>query len=56
MPFIIGNVLERPFSEIWEEKGNSCWKDSRIDDYIKDLETNGYNVHHVNHVDTDILI
>ena len=56
MPFIIGNVLEKPFSEIWKEKGNTCWKNEKIDEYIKDLETNGYNVKHVNHVDTDILI
>ncbi len=56
MPFSIGNVLERKFSDIWREKGNTCWNDSRVDNYIKDIENHGCSTMVVNHVTPDIQI
>lgn len=51
MPFVIGNVLEKPFSQIWAEKGNNCWKDHNIIEYIESLHTK-----HINHYNPDIAI
>jgi len=56
MPFSIGNVLEQKFSDIWREKGNTCWNDSRVDSYIKDIESNGFSTSVVNHITPDIKI
>ena len=56
MPFYIGNVLKQRFSEIWKEKGNFCWKDPKVIEYINNLEKNGHNIKHVNHVNQDIYI
>lgn len=56
MPFTIGNVMEKKFSAIWDEKAGSCWKDEKIGDYIKSLQKDGYAISHVNHVDADIKL
>lgn len=56
MPFTIGNVLQRPFSDIWKEKGNTCWQHKNVDTYIHDLETLNYNIKHINHVTPDIAL
>lgn len=56
MPFILGNVLENPFSEIWKEKANTCWKDKKVVDYIRNVELFGCDKEHINHVSPDIMI
>lgn len=56
MPFTIGNILCKPFSQIWKEKGNSCWTHPLVDKYIRELEMKGIDVSHINHIDKDIEI
>lgn len=56
MPFTIGNVLERPFSSIWQDKGNTCWKHPSVDAYIREVILHGYDSNHINHVMPDTLI
>lgn len=56
MPFTIGNVLNKPFSSIWKEKGSVCWNNPRITEYIDSLELDKYNIKHINHVTPDIKI
>ena len=56
MPFSIGNVFERKFSDIWREKGNTCWNDSRVESYINDIEKHGCSTMAVNHMTPDIQI
>lgn len=56
MPFTIGNVLQKKFSEIWRDKGNGCWKHPLVDKYIAEIENKGVNLSHINHVDADIEI
>lgn len=56
MPFTIGNVLEKSFSQIWKEKGNTCWKHPKVEQYISDLEKNGHNVEHINHFHPDMVL
>lgn len=50
MPFVIGNVLKNKLSDIWNEKGNTCWKNNSISDYIN------LSLNHINHFDKDFKI
>ncbi|MDO4858082.1 MAG: radical SAM protein [Thermoguttaceae bacterium] len=52
MPFTIGNVLEKPFIEIWREKGATCWQNPKVRDYIQNILTNN-SPDFINHVNTD---
>lgn len=56
MPFTIGNVLKKPFSAIWQEKGNTCWQSPDVAQYIRDLENLNHSIKHINHVTPDIEI
>ncbi|WP_160361398.1 radical SAM/SPASM domain-containing protein [Clostridium chromiireducens] len=56
-PFIIGNVLEEDFCEVWKKKGSNCWHDSRISEYIEGVDPiYGLNSSYKNYVDKDIKL
>ena len=50
-PFIIGNVLEDDFQEIWNQKGVHCWEHPKVKAYYS-----GNTEEIRNHVDKDILL
>ena len=56
VPFVIGNVLEKPFSDIWEEKSSDIWSHEEVVKYIRSVSSTGYNDSFVNHVNDDIRI
>ncbi|MDR0522191.1 MAG: radical SAM protein [Planctomycetaceae bacterium] len=53
MPFVIGNVLQKPFPEIWKEYGNTCWQDERVKSYIAN---HCGNTQQINHYTPDTLL
>lgn len=56
-PFILGNILENDFCELWECKGKECWNDPRIIEYIDGIDPiYGLNSLHQNYVDQDIKL
>lgn len=55
MPFVIGNVLQRPFSEIWRAHGNTCWQDPAVKDYIYKHQSRVLDGH-INHWTPDIRL
>jgi MoaA/NifB/PqqE/SkfB family radical SAM enzyme len=46
MPFVIGNVLERPFPDIWRDYGNTCWQDERVKLYVANHCRNREQINH----------
>lgn len=56
-PFVIGNVLQQSFADIWKEKGANCWNDPAVLDYIASIDpiTNFSDLHH-NHAEVDTKI
>ncbi len=56
-PFVIGNVLDSPFAEIWKTKGADCWKNPSVLNYINSIDPISNRSHyHYNHVSQDIII
>lgn len=55
-PFVIGNILQNDFTEIWEHKIDTCWQDSRVQDFIRDFDVDDRNPFYVNYVENDILL
>lgn len=56
VPFIIGNIFENSFYDIWRKNGSTCWNNEKVDKYIYDLENKGYKIDHINHITPDILL
>lgn len=56
MPFVIGNVLKNPFSEIWKRHGSTCWSNVDVEKYIANINEFGENPNHRNHYDLDFKI
>lgn len=50
-PFILGNILHDDFSEIWKEKGCTCWDREEVAKYYEQKRLNIRN-----YVDNDILL
>lgn len=56
-PFVMGNILDGDFADIWLEKSPNCWKDSRICQYIDSFDDiSSDNVYLRNYVDKDIIL
>lgn len=56
VPFVIGNVLEDDFHEIWCNKGINCWNDKKVLEYISKFKESDSNEMLTNYVDEDIHI
>jgi MoaA/NifB/PqqE/SkfB family radical SAM enzyme len=58
MPFIIGNVLEKKFSDIWLEHGKDCWTYPEVLSYRRNFQKNKPNKlnQHINHISPDIRL
>ena len=56
-PFVIGNVKERPFLDIWREKGGDCWRHPKVKQYIDSVQgMNNWSDEVRNYADEDIWI
>lgn len=56
-PFVMGNVLDNDFTDIWLEKSLDCWNDSRVRQYIDSYnDASSDNVYLKNYVDKDIIL
>ena len=56
VPFVIGNVLKDDFEEVWKTKGQSCWNNPRVNEYISKFDGYDFNEMMTNYVDKDIYI
>lgn len=56
VPFVIGNVLDSDFNEIWKLKGQVCWNDIQVQKYINSFNEFDINDMMTNYVDSDIHI
>ncbi len=56
-PFVIGNVLEDDFCEIWNKKAHDAWKNPKVISYVNHFEDFAdVNYEHKNYFDDDIKI
>lgn len=56
VPFVIGNILQNDFTEIWEQKIDTCWQDSRVRKFIGDFDLDDRNQKYINYIDKDIML
>lgn len=53
-PFVIGNVLDSDFEEVWRSKSENCWHMPDVERYIASYEEDdSYNKYIKNYVDKD---
>ena len=56
-PFVMGNVKERPFVDIWREKSSKCWQDKRVVEYVNSIRGSRSESSLIrNYVDKDVFI
>ena len=55
-PFVIGNILDDDFAEVWAKKINLCWEDPRVTTFINGFENDDRNYSFINFVDEDIYL
>ena len=55
-PFTIGNVLEKPISSIWKEKGEHAWHNPQVMEYVKSIDMDKQQGNILNHVSEDIRL
>lgn len=55
-PFVIGNILESDFTDIWERKIDCCWQDSRVKNFILNFGEDDRNRKYINYLEHDILL
>ena len=56
-PFVIGNILENDFCEIWKSKAHDAWQNAKVIKYIESYEDfEDVNHEHRNYFDQDIRL
>ena len=56
-PFILGNILESDFKQVWRDKAKDCWQDERVCEYIRSYnDITDINDLYKNYVNSDILL
>jgi len=55
-PFVIGNILNEDFAEIWAKKLEKCWKNSKVVEFISNFAEDDRNYQFINYVEDDIKI
>ncbi len=55
-PFVIGNVLEKPLRDIWNEKGKYAWKSEAVQQFIASINEDTQMGNISNHVGQDIVL
>jgi len=53
-PFVIGNIISEDFSQIWQNKIDNCWEDSKVQEFINGFIENDQNRKTINYVEKDI--
>lgn len=55
-PFTIGNILEEDIKSIWDSKGKDAWKNPKVLDFIKSIDSEKQMGNILNHVSEDIRL
>lgn len=55
-PFIIGNILNNDFTQIWEQKIDQCWENPKVKEFIEQFDKNDRNEIYINYIEKDILL
>lgn len=55
-PFVIGNILNNDFMDIWENKLEYYWNNPKVTDYISNFDEEDRNNLIINYYDEDIYI
>lgn len=55
-PFIIGNIINEDFTEVWENKIDNCWSDPRVQEFITGFDEDDRNRTLINYVERDIRL
>lgn len=56
-PFVIGNVLDNDFCDVWAKKAENCWKNDLVKQYIDAFDDlSDINIEQKNYYDKDIYL
>lgn len=55
-PFVIGNIINKDFTTLWENKIDKCWNDSRVQEFINNFNEDDQNRITINYVKKDIRL
>lgn len=55
-PFVIGNILNEDFAEVWTKKLDICWNNAKVTEFISNFNGDDRNYKFINYVDNDIHI
>lgn len=55
-PFVIGNIINEDFTEIWESKIDNCWNNEKVRKFIDGFDQNDRNLNYINYSNKDILL
>lgn len=55
-PFVIGNILQDDFTDIWNKKIDQCWSDARVQNFILGFDEEDHNNSMVNYCESDIIL
>lgn len=56
-PFVMGNLFEKPFSQIWKEKADEVNRNSKVFEFFDVIdERNNTNSLNTNYVDKEFLL
>lgn len=55
-PFVMGNVLEEDFYDIWQRRGRRIWSDPRVQEFIASVDEEAQSGAIRNYVDADVRL
>lgn len=55
-PFVIGNILQGDFADLWERKIDTCWNDARVQQFIDEFDNEDHNNNYINYLEKDIYL
>lgn len=56
-PFVIGNILDSDFEEVWKNKSQNCWHNPEVEKYISSYDDEGIsNMYIKNYIDKDYVL
>ena len=55
-PFVMGNVLEEAFYDIWQRRGRRIWSDPRVQEFIASVDEEAQSGAIRNYIDADVRL